>query len=120
MLIKQFAEKTGVKASGVKEIADAAKSNAAAKAIFVEFGTNLGDFLGPIVKKFGASTLVMGGNVTGAYKLFGGALEKSLKGQKVRLNIQISELKEDAALIGCARMFEGAFWVKVKPLLPGM
>jgi glucokinase len=118
--VKRFAEKTGAKASGVKEIADAAKKNAAARAIFTEFGTKLGDFLGPIVKKFGAGVLVMGGNVTGAYKLFGGALEKSLKGQKVRLSIRISELKEDAALIGCARMFEPAFWVKVKPLLKGM
>jgi len=118
--IKQYAAATGVTATGVKEIADAAKTNPAAKAIFVEFGTNLGDFLGPILKKFGASTLVMGGNVTGAYTLFGGALEESLKKQKVRMNLRISELKEDAALIGCARLFEAPFWAKVRPLLPGM
>ena len=118
--IKQFAAKTGGKASGVKDIADNAASNPAAKAIFDEFGTNLGDFLGPILKKFGATTLVMGGNVTGAYNLFGGALEKSLAAQNVPMFIHISELKEDAALIGSARLFDEPFWVKVKPLLPSM
>jgi glucokinase len=118
--IKQYAAATGVKAAGVKEIADASATNPAARAIFGEFGANLGDFLGPILKKFGASALVMGGNVTGAYNLFGDALESSLKKQKVRMSIHISELKEDAALIGCARMFDKAFWVKVKPLLRGM
>jgi len=118
--LKQFAAKTGGKAAGVKDIADNAASNPAAKAIFDEFGQNLGDFLGPILKKFGATTLVMGGNVTGAYNLFGGALEKSLAAQNVPMFIHISELKEDAALIGSARLLDEPFWVQVKPLLPSM
>ena len=118
--IKQYAAKTGAKAAGVKDIADAAATNPAARAIFDEFGANLGNFLGPILKTFGATTLVMGGNVTGAYGLFGAALEASLAAQNVPMSIHISELKEDAALIGSARLFDEPFWVKVEPLLPLM
>jgi len=119
--IKQYAAKTGAQVTGAKDIADkVAAGDAAAKAIFDEFGANLGNFLGPILKKFGASTLVIGGNVAGAYKLFGGPLKASLKAQKVPMTIHISALKEDAALIGCARLFEKPFWTKVKPLLPLM
>jgi hypothetical protein len=34
--------------------------------------------------------------------------------------IEVSELKEAAALIGSTRLFEDAFWRQVKPLLPKM
>jgi len=118
--VKQYAAKTGGRVTGAKDIADKVASEPVAKAIFDEFGTNLGNFLGPILKKFGANTLVIGGNVAGAYSLFGGALESSLKAQGVPMFIHISELKEDAALIGSARLFDEGFWLKVKPLLPLM
>jgi len=118
--IKRYAQKTGNKLAGVKQVVDRAATDSLAKDVFVEFGTNLGNFMGPWAKKFGADILVIGGNVSAAYNLFGPSLEESLKKQQLSSTIHVSELKEDAALIGSARLLEGNFWNQVKPLLAKM
>lgn len=118
--VSQYNKKSGAKVDGVKEIADKVATDSLAKGVFVEFGNNLGTFLCPLLNKFGAETLVIGGNVAGAYHLFGNALETALKGQKGGIPVYISALKEDAALVGSARLFDEQFWASVKPLLPLM
>jgi glucokinase len=118
--IKEYAGKTGKTLHGVKEISEAAKTDVNAKELFVQFGDNLGKFLGPWIKKFCAEVLVIGGNMAGAYKLFGSPFEKSLEAQKIKIVVQLSELKENAALIGSARLLEPEFWEKVKFLLSKM
>jgi glucokinase len=118
--IKSFAEKTGWQMAGVKEIANRVKSDSRALEVFEEFGTNLGEFLGPWLAKFNADALVIGGNIAAAYPLFGNNLVSSLKRQSILTNIYISELKEDAAIIGSARLFETDFWNEIKPLLSKM
>jgi glucokinase len=118
--IKQYAARSGHQATGVKEIADQVTTDPVARGVFMEFGTNLGTFLAPWLKKFNAETLVIGGNVAAAYPSFGKALETSLANQKCPIPIHISVLKEDAALIGSARLFDENFWPRVKPLLARM
>lgn len=118
--IKRFAEKTGWEMMGVKEIAERVSSDPRALEVFTEFGQNLGSFLGPWLSKFTADTLVMGGNISGAYHLFGKIFETSLKEQGIGISCNISELKEDAALIGSARMFDENIWGQIKPLLSKM
>lgn len=118
--IKRYVEKSNQRLAGVKEIAQRVPSDPKAQEVFAEFGTNLGDFLGPWLKRFKADVLVIGGNVSAAYHLFGPFLEISLKSQVVDTRIYLSELKEDAALIGSARLFETNFWNEIKPLLPKM
>jgi len=118
--IARWEEVSGEKVNGVKPVADHAKTEEKAQAIFTEFGTNLGTFLGPWLKSFGADKLVIGGNVTGAYNLFGPAFEAVLKQQGVNTKIVLSGLKEDAAIIGSARMIDPEFFEKVKPVLPKM
>ncbi|MDP4291565.1 MAG: ROK family protein [Bacteroidota bacterium] len=118
--IKEYASHSNHQAEGVKEIAVKATSDPIAKEIFVEFGNNLGEFLGPWLKKFQAKALVIGGNVTGAYNLFGKPFEQALKKQNVTAAIHISDQMEDSAIIGSARMFDPVFWEKIKPLLPKM
>lgn len=118
--IKRFAEKSGWQMAGVKEIADRVASDPRALVVFTEFGLNLGQFLGPWLKKFNADTLVMGGNISAAYYLFGTVFEESLKNQGLTISSFISELKEDAALIGSARLFDDTAWKQVKPLLSKM
>ena len=118
--IRRYAEKSGQKAAGVKEIADQINHDSQAMDVFREFGSNLGDFLGPWLQKFHAGVLVIGGNVSGAYNLFGSYLENSFKSQNLRVQISISELKEDAAIIGSARLLEEEFWKKIKPFLASM
>ncbi len=118
--IKEYYKLTGKPLPGVKELAEEAKTKPDVKKLFTVFGNNLGEFLGPWLKKFKADTLVIGGNIAGAYKLFGVPLEQALKAQKIVIDVHLSELKENAALIGCARLLDQVFWEKVKPLLSKM
>jgi glucokinase len=118
--IMHYAKMSGEQVPGVKEIADRVPSDHHAKQLFEEFGTNLGLFLSPWLKKFKANALVIGGNISTAYPLFGTYLERALEKQTVDIDIHLSELKEDAALFGCARLFEPNFWNSMKPLLSKM
>ncbi len=118
--IKRYAEKTGIFVSGVKEITSAAVSDPLAMEVFTEFGSNLGEFLLPVLSRFRAETLVIGGNITGAYHLFGDHFEQSLQRLGVKITVGLSELKEDAALIGSARLLDENFYFRVKPLLAKM
>lgn len=115
--IHQYALRSGQRSSGVREIAIQAEIDPQAKELFIEFGNNLGGFLGPWLEKFKAGALVIGGNISGAYNLFGNYLEDSLKSQNLRIEISLSGLKEDAAIIGSARLLDENFWNKIKPLL---
>ena len=118
--IKKYAEKSKLQLSGAREIAEKVATDDKAKEVFVEFGTHLGEFLGPWLNKFDAQALVMGGNVTGAYKYFGKYFEEALKKQKVTTSVHISDHMEDAAIIGSARLFDPAFWNRIKHLLSKM
>ena len=118
--IKRYARITGNALVGVKQLAERASMDPLAKDVFVEFGNNLASFLGPWINKFAADLLVIGGKVSAAYNLFGPSLEESLEKQHIETAIHVSKLKEDAASIGSARLFEEKFWNQVKPLLSKM
>lgn len=117
---KQYKEITGRDSSGVKDIAEAAESDSRIKNIFVEFGTSLAFFLSPYLKDFGAEVLVMGGNISRAYDLFGPALEDELERQECNTVPLLSELKEDAALLGSAYLLDDSFWSSVRGSLQYM
>ena len=118
--IKEYAGITGKTLPGVKEISDAAENDENAKKLFVQFGDNIGKFLGPWIKKFSAEVLVIGGNMTGAYNHLGPPFEKSLREQKINIPVHLSEHMENAALVGSARLLEPEFWENVKSLLSKM
>jgi len=115
--ISRYKEATGLVAEGVKEIALAAKSDPAVRDIFKEFGTNLGAFLAPWLKRFGAEILVTGGNISHAWELFRETFENELKKAECNTAVAISELKEDAALLGSAYLHDEKFWKAVQPAL---
>jgi glucokinase len=118
--IKRYKEETGIEVSGVRPIAELASSDAKAAEIFTQYGRNMGEFLGPWLKKFDAKVLVIGGNVTGAYNLFGPAFEAALQAQGVSTKIHLSSLKEHAAIIGSARMLSADYWESIQTILPKM
>lgn len=118
--IKRYKEETGLEVSGARPIAEAATTNPKAAEIFTQYGNNMGEFLGPWLKKFDAKVLVIGGNVTGAYNLFGPAFEAALKLQGANTRIELSSLKEDAAIIGSARMLNPEYWETIKSTIPKM
>ncbi len=107
----------GIKAAGVKDVAKAARTNDSVRDLFREFGSSLGLFLAPWLNKFGAEILVIGGNISRAYDLFGESLRSGLKKNNCKTEVAISELKEDAALMGSAYLLDDEFWHSVKDLL---
>ena len=113
----RYAEVTGREAAGVKEVAEAAGSAGEVQALFDEFGKGLGTLLSPWLMKFGAEILVIGGNISYAYNLFGPSFEAELKHTGYNIAIAVSELKEDAALLGSAYLLDEGFWKKVQPVL---
>lgn len=112
--VNEYEKTAGKKLPNAKAIADASATDEIAAGLFVQFGRNLAAFLGPWLQRFRADVVVMGGNITGAYPLFGPAYEQALSEQGLRLPSRTSSLGEDAAMIGCARLFEEGFWDKVE------
>jgi glucokinase len=111
---------TGNEVSGVRELAELAKNDKKALGLFTEYGSNMGTFLAPWLNRFKAEVLVIGGNISNAYDLFGDVFEEQLKKEKCKCRVEISELKEDAALIGSAYLFDETFWRDVQHALPLM
>ncbi len=118
--VKQYTALTGETASGVKEIADIARKDPKVAALFVEYGDGIGEFLGPWLNLFEAEVLVVGGNMVGASDLFLPAFEKALSDLNCTTRIAWSELKEDAAVIGSARLLDADYWPKIERLIEKM
>lgn len=115
-----YLKETGREMKGVREIADIALADNAAMELFKEFGVNLGIFLAPWLNRFKAEMLVIGGNISHAYKLFGNHFIESLKNEKCTCMVALSKLKEDAALLGSAYLLDDDFWKSVQYALPLM
>jgi glucokinase len=118
--VRGYAAMTGQSASGVREIAELARKDPKIAVLFAEYGEGLGTLLGPWLNLFKAEVLVIGGNMVGASDLFLPSFEKSLADQNCTTRIAWSELKEDAALIGSARLLDTTYWSKIAPLIKKM
>ena len=118
--IGKYKKLTGKELSGVKEFAKLAGTDKIVRELFREFGTNLGVFLAPWLKKFKAEIVVVGGNISHAYDLFGDIFENSLKKEGCKCKVALSELKEDAAFIGAAYLLDETFWKDIQHALPLM
>ena len=118
--IGEYKRITGKDVSGVKELAKLAASDKVAKDLFTEFGDKSALFLTPWIKKFRAEILVIGGNISHAWELFGDVFESRLKKEKCDVVVALSKLKEDAALMGSAYLLDDDFWKSVQHALPLM
>ena len=118
--IGRYKKLTGRELKGVKEFAELAGTNKVVVDLFAEFGTNLGIFLAPWLKRFRAEIVVVGGNISHAYNLFGDIFENSLKKEGCNCKVALSELKEDAAFIGAAYLLDEKFWKDIQHALPLM
>lgn len=119
-LLKRFEMATGQKMKGVKSISELAPKNANARNLFDDFGAKMGIFLQPWIEKFGIDILVMGGNISNAYHLYGNGLSAYLEKANIKMKIAVSELKENAAFIGGATLIDDAFYYSVLPALHKM
>jgi glucokinase len=119
-LLSRYKKLTGKELVGVKELASLAGTEKAVKDLFTDFGDNAGLFLAPWLKNFKAEILVIGGNISHAYNLFGDVFESRLKKENCFCKVAISKLKEDAALLGSGYLLDDDFWRSVQHALPLM
>lgn len=119
-LVGRYKNATGKDVAGVKELAQLYDTDSSVQELFMDFGVNLALFLLPWLKKFEADMLVVGGNISNAYNLFGAHLEATLKEHDCNVESVISELKEDAALLGCTYLLDDGFWKSIQHALPLM
>lgn len=119
-IVSRYKELSGKDLPGAKEVADASENDPKAKTVFDEFGKNLGTFLSPWLIKFGAEVLIIGGNISHAYALYAEPFEKELKASGCNIKVDVSGLKEDAALLGSAYLFDESFWKAIRHALPLM
>ena len=104
--VEKYNDLYNLKVDGVKEIAEIAnKGDTNALELFNLFGENLSDCLAPHLKNFEAEVVILGGNIAEAYPLFKASLLKGLQNNKVKSDIKISKLKESAAMLGAATLF---------------
>lgn len=119
--VNNYKQETGKTVGGVKTIADEAREgNRFAKGLFEMYGTKLGNFLPPWLKKFSADGIVLGGNVSGSFDLFGPFMKEAMHHSGVDIPIAVSALKEDAAIMGSARLADEKYWDSVKELIKKM
>ncbi len=119
-LLNRYEKITGKQLSGVKELAMLAPVDADAKALFADFGHKLGLFLKPWIVKSRIEVLVIGGNISNAFNLFGKYLQEYLSEHGAEVRIETSELKETAAIIGSSILADDSYYEKLKPLLANM
>jgi glucokinase len=111
--LNEFRNQTGKEISGVKELVKLDKDDETAKELFNDFGQNLGTFLVPWIQNFNAECIVLGGNISKSYSLFESSLKSVFKNRDIESEIVISELDENAALIGSARLCDDVFYTKL-------
>ena len=119
-LLGRYKSATGKELNGVKEVAALAASDNIVSDLFTDFGDKLGLFLAPWLIKFKAEIVVIGGNISRAYDLFGDVFENRLKKENCNCEVALSKLKEDAALLGSAYLLDDDFWKSVQHALPLM
>jgi len=100
--IQRCKDLSGLEINGVKELVELDNNSQLKAQIFKEFGTNLGEFLLPLIKMHQPTVVVLGGNIANTFDLFMPTLTQILINHDLQTLIKIAELKEDASLIGAA------------------
>ena len=116
--IKRYAELSGKEVSGVKEIAEA--NDGHSEIVFKEFGSNMAEFMLPFLKTYRPDLIILGGNVSKASTFFLPTLKNSIQAAGLDIDFELSDLLEDAAIIGSAKLFDSDFWKQVKNDLPNL
>ncbi len=119
-LLNRYEDKTGKQLSGVKELAQLASTDSDVQELFKDFGTKMGQFLKPWIVKAKVEVLVIGGNISNAYELFGDKLQLHLASNGITIRIEISDLKEKASMIGSAVLVDEDYYNRIKLLLRQM
>lgn len=102
----RYAQLTGRKVSGVKELIGLSETDSMVSIVFDEYGRKLADFLYPIYQFFHGDVLVLGGNISRAFEWFRPSLELRLTKLGAEVNLKTSVLYDRAAMVGAASVFQ--------------
>jgi glucokinase len=111
--LSNYRQMTGKKAGGVKELADEAQTDEQIKAMFCEFGNNLGHFLAPWLNRFRAGCLTIGGNIAYSFDLFRKPFLDALAEENCSTEVMMTSLNEMAAVAGSARLADDSFYAQL-------
>ena len=95
----------GIKIKGVKELLEPGFDTQISQKIFSEFGRALGEFLFPYVTKLQTQKVILGGKIALSADLFIPSTQSYLGHLGVSLPIEVSQLGENAALLGACASF---------------
>ncbi len=98
--VERYHQLTGRNVDGVKELTEFLDKDPLARQVFNEFGCNLAKFIIPLINKYKLDMVIIGGSISLAFDAFSSELNASLNACQIKARIKISELKENAALIG--------------------
>lgn len=101
----RYAELSGCRVAGVKEIVERMASDGCAVRVLKEYGERMGRFLIPICSRFRADAIVLGGNISKAFPYFGTDLQAALKSGGLSISVFVSRLHDCAAMVGAASLF---------------
>lgn len=104
-ICRRYKELTGEDVRGAKDVADCYAGSEAARRLFDEYGERLAQFAVPVMERFRADALVLGGNISRAYPLFGKTMETAMEAMGCNAVVSVSSLMDRAALIGAASLF---------------
>ena len=105
-ICKRYEGLTGEQVTGAKDVADRYSCDENARMLFEEYGFRFGSFIIPILEKFHADALVIGGNISRAFRLFNPSLEKVFAEADCRIPVFTSALLDKAASTGAASLFK--------------
>jgi len=108
--MKEYKALTGKEISGVKQLAEMVINDTSVATIFQTFGSELGNFLLPWFQKFDAGCLIIGGNISSAYPLFGKHMLDQFSQAGLQLPVFTSSIPEDAAIAGSAFLCDNSFY----------
>lgn len=118
--VTEYEKISGTRLPGAKEIAALYNDNPDVQKLFAEFGKNMGEILVPWILKFQPEIIISGGNIARAFPLYEKAFLEVLDAASISVDLEISELKEDAALLGSARLADDNYFNRVSPTLKYM
>lgn len=98
--VNYYAELTGEQISGSKDLLD--KPEEIRTKIFNEYAASFSEFIIKYVSHYKPEVLVIGGNIAKAYPYFEERFLQNLKKNTINLQVRISAIFEDAAILGAA------------------
>lgn len=103
---KRYFEMSGINLLDVRALNEVAEESPVARAVFKEFSENLTLFIKQFIEAEQPEVVVIGGNITKASGWYMPAVTRALKRHGIDIPVHISNLKENAALLGAASAWQ--------------